>query len=134
VLAFWPDFFSIWTRGAIPYDQSLSTTLLIGTAVAAPSILAASYASYSDRGTLLASSKSLQLVVFMILAFLLIPRLGPLGVAVAVVSSDILVQLGWLTRKVLRQTLTHPIEHAVILAGLVAVVTLDGAWVWSSAT
>jgi len=128
LLAFWPDFFSIWTRGAIPYDQSLSVTLLIGTAVAAPSILAASYASYSDRGTLLASSKSLQVAVFLILAFLLIPRLGPLGVAVAVVSSDILVQLGWLTRKVLRQTLTHPVEHAVILAGLMAVVTLGG---WS---
>src|SRR5882724_4814308 len=128
LLAFWSDFFSIWTRGAIPYDQSLSMTLLVGTAVAAPSILAASYASYSDRGKLLASSKSLQLVVFMILSFSLVRWLGPLGVAVALVSSDVLVQLGWLTRRILQQTLKHPLEHALILAGLVAVVMLGG---WS---
>jgi len=126
LLAFWPDFFSIWTRGAIPYDQSLSTTLLVGTAVAAPSILAASYASYSDRGKLLASSKSMQLVVFMILSFALIPWLGPLGVAVALVSSDVLVQLGWLTRQILWQTLKRPLEHALILAGLLAAVMLGG--------
>jgi O-antigen/teichoic acid export membrane protein len=128
LLAFWADFFSIWTRGAIPYDQSLSMTLLVGTAVAAPSILAASYASYSDRGKLLASAKSLQLVVFMILSFSLIPWLGPLGVAIALVSSDVLVQLGWLTRLILRQTLKHPLEHALILASLVAAVMLVG---WS---
>jgi hypothetical protein len=128
LLAFWPDFFSIWTRGAIPHDQSLSMTLLVGTAVAAPSILAASYASYSDRGKLLASAKSLQLVIFTILSLSLIRWLGPLGVAVALVSSDVLVQLGWLTRQILRQTLKHPLEHALILAGIVTAVTLGG---WS---
>jgi O-antigen/teichoic acid export membrane protein len=100
--------------------------LLVGTAVAAPSILAASYASYSDRGKLLASSKSMQLVVFMILSFALIPWLGPLGVAVALVSSDVLVQLGWLTRQILWQTLKRPLEHALILAGLLAAVMLGG--------
>jgi O-antigen/teichoic acid export membrane protein len=127
-LAFWPDFFVIWTRGAIPYDPPLTVTLLIGTAVVAPAILAASYASYSDRGKLLALSKSLQLVVFLILSVVLIPWLGPLGVALAIVSSDVLVQFGWLTVSLLRQTLKRPFEHIAFLAVLVAIVTLGG---WS---
>lgn len=126
LLAFWPDFFAIWTRGAIPYDASLTVTLLIGTAVAAPSILAVSYANYSDRGKLLASTKSAQLFVFIILSFLLIPWLGPLGAAFAIVSSDVLVQFGWLTVEMLRQTLKRPLEHIVFLLAVLAVVTLSG--------
>jgi O-antigen/teichoic acid export membrane protein len=126
LLAFWPDFFSIWTRGAIPYDPLLTMTLLIGTAVAAPAILAASYANYSNRGKLLASTKSLQLVVFMVLSVVLVSRLGPLGVALAIVGSDVVVQLGWLTLDMMRQTLKRPFEHAVFLVVLVAAVTLGG--------
>ena len=34
LLAFWPDFFNLWTRGTIPYDPSLAVTLLLGTAAA----------------------------------------------------------------------------------------------------
>jgi O-antigen/teichoic acid export membrane protein len=128
LLSFWPDFFSIWTRGAIPYDPPLTMTLLIGTAVAAPAILAASYANYSNRGKLLASTKSLQLVVFMVLSVVLVSRLGPLGVALAIVGSDVLAQLGWLTLDMMRQTLKRPFEHAVFLVALVAAVTLGG---WS---
>jgi O-antigen/teichoic acid export membrane protein len=126
LLAFWPDFFAIWTRGAIPYDRPLTVTLLIGTAVAAPAILAASYANYSDRGKLLASTKSLQLLVFIILSVCVIPWLGPLGVALAIVSSDVAVQFGWLTISLLRQTLKRPFEHIAFLAVLVAIVTLSG--------
>src|SRR4051812_36833950 len=37
LLPFWPDFFALWTHGAIPYDPSLTVTLLIGTSVIAPS-------------------------------------------------------------------------------------------------
>ena len=128
LLAFWPDFFAIWTRGAIPYDQSLTATLLIGTVVAAPSILAVSYANYSDRGKLLASTKGLQLLVFLALCLLLIPQLGALGAAFAMVSCDVLVQLGWLTADVLRQTLKRPFEHIAFLVAVIAVVTLSG---WS---
>ena len=40
LLPFWPDFFALWTHGAIPYDPLLTMTLLIGTSVIAPSILA----------------------------------------------------------------------------------------------
>jgi O-antigen/teichoic acid export membrane protein len=128
LLAFWPDFFAIWTRGAIPYDPPLTVTLLLGTAIVAPAILAASYANYSDRGRLLASTKSLQMIVFLMLSVCLIPWLGPLGVALAIVSSDVLVQFGWLTIRLLRQTLKRPFEHIAFLALLVAVVILGG---WS---
>jgi O-antigen/teichoic acid export membrane protein len=126
LLAFWPDFFSIWTRAVIPYDPPLTITLLIGTAVAAPAILAASYANYSDRGKLLASTKSLQLAVFMILSVVLVSRLGALGVALAIVGSDVLVQLGWLTLEVMRQTLKRPLEHTLFLVALVGAVMLTG--------
>jgi len=128
LLAFWQDFFSIWTRGAIPYDQSLTVTLLIGTVVAAPSILAVSYANYSDRGKPLASAKGLQLLVFLALCLLLIPWFGALGAALAIVSCDVFVQLGWLTTGILRQTLKRPLEHALFLMALIAAVTLSG---WS---
>ena len=33
-LAFWPDFFAIWTHGAIPYDATLAIMLLLGTCIA----------------------------------------------------------------------------------------------------
>jgi hypothetical protein len=126
LLAFWPDFFEIWTHGIVPYDRSLTLTLLIGTAVAAPSILAASYASYSNRGTLLASSKSLQLVMFLILSFTLVPWLGPLGVALAIVSSDLVLQIGWLTTEMLRLTLAQPFRHILFLMGLMVGTMLSG--------
>jgi hypothetical protein len=66
--------------------------------------------------------------VFLMLSVLLIPWLGSLGVALAIVSSDVLVQFGWLMISVLRQTLKRPFQHIVFLALLVAIVTLGG---WS---
>ena len=62
LLPFWQDFFALWTHGAVPYDPLLAVTLLIGTAAAAPSILALGYANYSNRGELLVRTKGLQLV------------------------------------------------------------------------
>jgi len=126
LLAFWSDFFAIWTRGAVPYDSWLTGTLMIGTVAAAPSILATSYANYSDRGKLLALSKSLQLGAFILLSFFLIPSLGPLGAALAVVCSDAVFQFGWLTINIMRQTLTRPFEHVAFLATSIAVVTPAG--------
>jgi O-antigen/teichoic acid export membrane protein len=101
-------------------------TLLIGTAAVAPAILALSYASYSNRGGLLIKAKGLQLAVFLILSLLLIPPLGPLGAAVAIVASDLSVQVGFLTSVVLRQTLQHPLRHAVFLAALMTTTMLAG--------
>jgi O-antigen/teichoic acid export membrane protein len=126
LLAFWPDFFAIWTHGAIPYNPSLTVTLLVGTAIAAPSILALSYANYSDRGSLLASTKALQLVVFLALSFLLIPMFGPIGAALAIVSCDVAVQFGLLTIRILQQTLKRPFRHIVFLIAVIAVVTPAG--------
>jgi O-antigen/teichoic acid export membrane protein len=126
LLAFWPDFFAIWTHGSIPYDPTLALTLMIGTAVAAPAILAASYAGYSDRGGLLALAKSLQLALFMVLSIALLPRLGPLGVAFAIVASDLLIQLAWFTVRILKKTLTRPVEHLLFVEALVVAVTLAG--------
>jgi hypothetical protein len=58
LLPFWPDIYALWTHGAVPYDPVLGTTLLIGTAVIAPSILALSYANYSNRGDLLVRTRA----------------------------------------------------------------------------
>ena len=126
LLAFWQDFFALWTHGAIPYDPPLTTTLLIGTSAIAPAILALNYANYSNRGRLLVRTKGLQLVVFLILSLLLIPLLGPLGAAVAIVTSDLSIQFGLLTLVILRQTLQHPLRHVLFLAVVMIAITLSG--------
>jgi O-antigen/teichoic acid export membrane protein len=126
LLPFWPDFFALWTRGVIPYDPLLAVTLLVGTSVIAPSILALGYANYSNRGDLLARTKGLQLAVFLILSGALIRPMGPLGAAIAVVASDLLVQFGLLGLIIIRQTLRQPFRHVAFLAGVMALVTLGG--------
>ena len=126
LLPFWPDFFALWTHGAIPYDPLLTMTLLIGTSVIAPSILALGYANYSNRGKLVARTKGLQLAVFLILSVVLIRIMGPLGAAIAIVASDLLVQFGLLGASIIRQTLQQPLRHVVFLAAVMTVVTLGG--------
>jgi O-antigen/teichoic acid export membrane protein len=126
LLPFWPDFFALWTRGAIPYDPLLTVTLLVGTSVIAPSILALGYANYSNRGDLVARTKGLQLAVFLILSVMLIPPMGPSGAAIAIVASDLLVQFGLLGLIIIRQTLQQPFRHVAFLAAVMAVVTLCG--------
>jgi hypothetical protein len=126
LLPFWPDFFALWTRGAVPYEPQLAMTLLIGTAVIAPSILALGYANYSNRGGLLVRTKGLQLAVFLMLSLLLIPRFGPLGAAIAVVASDLLIQFGLLGITIIRQTLQNPLRHLAFLAAIMVLVTSAG--------
>ena len=127
LLPFWPDFFALWTHGAIPYDSSLAITLLLGTGLVAPSILALSYANYSNRGDLLVRTKGLQLAVFLVLSVLLIRPMGPLGAAIAVVASDLLVQFGLLGVIIIRQTLQRPLHHVAFLAAVMVLVT-SGGW------
>jgi O-antigen/teichoic acid export membrane protein len=126
LLPFWPDFFALWTRGAVPYDPLLAVTLLIGTGAVAPSILALGYAGYSNRGDLLVRTKGLQLAVFLVLSVLLIRPLGPLGAAIAVVASDLLIQFGLLGIIIIRQTLQRPFLHVGLLAVVMVVVTSAG--------
>jgi O-antigen/teichoic acid export membrane protein len=126
-LVFWPDFFEIWTHGAIPYDATLATTLLLGMCIGAPAILALGYANYSNRGPLLLWTKSLQLVIFLVLSLILIPRYGPWGAAIALVSSDIIAQLGILFLIIARETLQHPIRHILFLFVMMSVVVSAGA-------
>jgi O-antigen/teichoic acid export membrane protein len=126
LLPFWPDFFALWTRGAVPYDPSLTIALLIGAGVVAPSILALGYASYSNRGDLLVRTKGLQLAVFLILSVILIPPMGPLGAALAVVASDLLIQFGLLGLIIIGQTLQRPLRHVAFLAVVMVAVTLGG--------
>jgi O-antigen/teichoic acid export membrane protein len=127
LLAFWPDFFAIWTHGAIPYDATLTITLLLGTCVTAPAILALSYANYSNRGTLLLWTKSTQLAIFLILSVLLIPRLGPLGAAIALVSSDVIAQSGILSFIIVRENLRQPARYTRSLLATMVTILLAGA-------
>ncbi|MGY3234764.1 O-antigen/teichoic acid export membrane protein [Bradyrhizobium sp. USDA 4448] len=127
MLPFWPDFFALWTHGSIPYDGPLAVTLLLGSAAVAPSLLALVFASHSNRGELLIRTKGLQLVVFLALSFALIPRLGPLGAAFAVVASDILIQFGLLGLVIMRQTLHGPFRHIAFLL-LMAVAIVASGW------
>jgi O-antigen/teichoic acid export membrane protein len=126
LLAFWPDFFALWTRGAVTYDPLLTWTLLVGAALVAPAILSLNYGYYSDRGTLLARTKGLQLACFMALALLLTPWLGPLGTAIALVATDLLVQFGLLASTIIAKTLQQPIRHVLFLAALMTAVTVGG--------
>ena len=111
---------------SIPYDPVLTMTLLIGAGAAAPSILALGFANYSNRGDLLARSKGLQLAVFLVLSLVLTPPMGPLGAAIAVVASDLLIQFGVLTIVIIRQTLQRPLRHVAFLAVVMVTVTLAG--------
>jgi O-antigen/teichoic acid export membrane protein len=126
-LAFWADFFVIWTHGAIPYDATLSVTLLVGACVATPALLAMSYASYSNRGPLLLRAKSAQLVLFVVLALLLIPRSGPLGAAIAMVASELAAQSAFLAVVIVREILRRPVRYALMLAAMMAVIVAAGA-------
>ena len=126
LLPFWQDFFALWTHGSVPYDPTLAITLLIGTGAIAPSILALGYANYSNRGDLLVRTKGLQLAVFLTLSLLLIRPLGPLGAAIAVVASDLLVQFGLLGAIMIRQTLARPLRHVAFLAAVMILVTAAG--------
>ena len=126
LLPFWPDFFALWTRGTVPYDPVLAITLLIGTGAVAPSILALGYANYSNRGHLLVRTKGLQLAIFLMLSVLLIQPMGPLGAAIAVIASDLLIQFGLLGIIILRQTLQRPFAHIAVLLALMVAVTLCG--------
>jgi O-antigen/teichoic acid export membrane protein len=126
LLPFWQDFFALWTHNGVPYDPVLTMTVLIGSTASAPAILALSYANYSDRGDLLVRSKGLQLVVFLALSLLLIPPLGPLGAAAAIVASDLAIQFGLLTIVIMRQTLQHPLRHILFLAAVMAAIMLSG--------
>jgi O-antigen/teichoic acid export membrane protein len=126
LLPFWPDFFALWTHGSVPYDAPLTITLLIGTGIVAPSLLALGFANYSNRGDLLARSKGLQLVVFLVLSVVLIRTMGPLGAAIALVVSDLSIQFGVLALTIVRQTLRHPLRHLAFLALLAIVIVLPG--------
>jgi O-antigen/teichoic acid export membrane protein len=105
----------------------LAVTLLIGASVIAPSILALVYANYSNRGDLLVRTKGLQLAVFLVLSALLIKPMGPLGAAIAVVASDLLIQFGLLGTIIIRQTLQRPFQHIAFLAAVMILVT-SGGW------
>ena len=126
LLAFWQDFFALWTHGAIPFDLPLTLTLLIGAEIVAPTILALGYAYYSDRGDLLARTKGLQLVAFVVLSLVLTPWMGPLGTAIALVATDLVVQFGLLASIIIWDTLERPLRHVVFLAALMIVVTVLG--------
>jgi O-antigen/teichoic acid export membrane protein len=125
-LVFWPDFFQIWTHGAIPFDGSLAVTLLLGMCIGAPAVMALSYANYSNRGPLLLWTKSFQLVIFLALSVVLIPRMGPLGAAVALVSSDIIAQSGVLLFVIVTETLRHPIRHMLLLMVMMVIIVAVG--------
>ena len=128
-LVFWPDFFAIWTHGAIPYDPVLAITLLLGMCIGAPALLALSYANYSNRGPLLLRTKSLQLAIFLVLAIILIPRMGPLGAAIALVSSEIIAQFGFLSAIIVAQTLSHPVRHVLVLIAAMVMIVSAGVLV-----
>jgi O-antigen/teichoic acid export membrane protein len=126
MLAFWPDFFALWTHGLIPYDPLLMLTLLIGAQLVAPSMLSLSFALYSDRGELLARSKGLQLVVFVVLSLALTPLMGALGTAIAIVATDLLIQFGLVALTIISETLERPARHIAFLFGLMIAVSAFG--------
>ena len=106
--------------------------MLLGMCAGAPAILALGYANYSNRGPLLLWTKSLQLVIFLSLSVVLIPRLGPLGAAIALVSSDIIAQSGFLFVIMVGETLRHPVRHTLFVLAIMVTVVSVGAAVGSA--
>lgn len=127
LLPFWKDFFTLWTHGTIPYDAPLAIALLFGSVAIAPSLLALVFAYHSNRGRLLARTKLLQLAIFVVLSLILIPRLGPLGAALAIVASDMAIQFGLLALTIMRQTLRHPMRHIAFL-GAIMIAIVSAGW------
>jgi O-antigen/teichoic acid export membrane protein len=72
------------------------------------------------------NAKGLQLAVFLLLSVLLIPALGPLGAAIAVVTSDLTIQFGVLGLVVVTQTLERPFRHLLYLSAVMVAVMLPG--------
>ena len=68
---------------ASPTTAPLAITLLLGSGVVAPSLLALVFANHSNRGDLLIRTKGLAARPLPRFCRLLIPRLGPLGAAIA---------------------------------------------------
>ena len=68
----------------------------------------AGIANYSNRGDLLARTKGLQLAVFLVLALVLTPPMGPLGAAIAFVASDLLIQFGVLAIVIMQADAAAP--------------------------
>jgi hypothetical protein len=64
--------------------------------------------------------------LFIVLSIALLPWLGPLGIAFAIVASDVAIQLAWFTVRILKSTLTRPLEHLAFVEALVAAVTFGG--------
>jgi hypothetical protein len=60
------------------------------------------------------------------LSAILIPSIGLVGAAIAVVAGDLLIQFGVLGRIILQQTLQRPLRHAGFLAAVMIAVTLAG--------
>jgi peptidoglycan biosynthesis protein MviN/MurJ (putative lipid II flippase) len=106
----------------------LTITLLLGSSAAAPSILALGYANCSNQGDLLVRTKAIQLALFVVLAVLLIPPMGPLGAAIAIVASDLLVQSGFMASVIISRTLRHPSRHVAFLVAIWLTV-VGGGWV-----
>ncbi|KYG98546.1 hypothetical protein [Bradyrhizobium sp. DOA1] len=125
-LPFWSDFFALWTHGSIPNNATLAITLLFGSAIIAPSLMAFVFANHSNRGDLLVRTKGLQLIAFLILSGLLIPRFGPLGAAIAIVASDLLTQFGILTVVIMLQTLDRPLRHMLVLFAVMVTIVFGG--------
>ena len=63
-------------------------------------------------------------MLFLVLSLVLIPRLGPLGAAIALVSSDIIAQSGVLFVIIAGETLRHPIRHALLLIAMMAAIVV----------
>jgi hypothetical protein len=127
LLSFWKDFFRLWTHGAVPCDEAMTATLMIGCALVSPSIVALGFATYSNRGRLLVQTKGLQLVAFVLSAPVLIQTQGLLGAALAIVGTDLCIQAGGLGLAVLRETLEHPVKHVAFLM-LVGTLVLTSGW------
>ena len=64
--------------------------------------------------------------ISLILCIVLIPRLGPLGAAIALVSSDLVAQSGVLFVIIVGETLKHPVRHALSLVAAMAIIVPAG--------
>ena len=66
-------------------------------------------------------------MLFLTLAFLMIPPYGPLGAAMAMIASELIAQSGFVAVVIVREVVRRPGRYALLLIAMMVVIVAIGA-------
>lgn len=112
-----PDLVAVWTHGKIEFDSALALAFLVAGMLSAPMRAAGHLFKFTNRPAVLVWSFSLQALIALSVAFVLVPRLGVLGAGLALVIADLVSMVGLMGARVARAVGDHwPRQTLVSLA------------------